>query len=104
MCEGETALCRNKESEPWDGRDQTFLFQMQGNHSEERIECPNTLNVVICTNTRRHRDGSVGIATRYGMDGQGIESRLRREFSHTLNLLHSGYRVIPGDKAAMEWR
>jgi hypothetical protein len=29
------------------------------------------------------RDSSVGIATRYGLDGPGIESRWGRDFSHT---------------------
>jgi hypothetical protein len=29
------------------------------------------------------RDSSVGIATGYGLDGPGIESRQRRDFSHT---------------------
>ena len=28
------------------------------------------------------RDSSVGIATRYGLDGPGIESRWRRDFPH----------------------
>jgi hypothetical protein len=28
------------------------------------------------------RDTSVGIASRYGLDGPGIESRWRREFPH----------------------
>jgi hypothetical protein len=28
------------------------------------------------------RDRSVGIATRYGLDGPGIEFRRRRDFSH----------------------
>ena len=28
------------------------------------------------------RDSSVGIATRYGLDGPGIESRLGRDFPH----------------------
>jgi hypothetical protein len=28
------------------------------------------------------RDGSVGIATRYGLDGPGIESRWGRVFPH----------------------
>ena len=28
------------------------------------------------------RDNSVGIATAYGLDGPGIESRLRRDFPH----------------------
>jgi hypothetical protein len=29
------------------------------------------------------RDSSVGIATGYGLDGSGIESRWGRDFSHT---------------------
>jgi hypothetical protein len=29
------------------------------------------------------RDSVVGIATRYGLDGPGIESRWGRDFSHT---------------------
>jgi hypothetical protein len=29
------------------------------------------------------RDSVVGIATRYGLDGRGIESRCGRRFSHT---------------------
>ena len=28
VCEGETALCRSEEGEPWDGRDQTLVFQV----------------------------------------------------------------------------
>ena len=28
------------------------------------------------------RDSAVGIATRYGLDGPGIESRLGRDFPH----------------------
>ena len=30
------------------------------------------------------RNSSVGIATRYGLDGPGIESRLGRDFMHLL--------------------
>ena len=32
------------------------------------------------------RDTSVGIATRYALDGPGIESRWGRDFSHTSRL------------------
>jgi hypothetical protein len=53
---------------------------------------------------------SVGIATDYGLDGPGIESRWGRDFSHTsrpalgptqppVNV----YRVFPGGKAAGAW-
>ena len=50
------------------------------------------------------RDSAVGIATRYGLDGPGIESRWGRDFPHRPwglpSLLYNGYRVFPGCKAA----
>ena len=53
------------------------------------------------------RDSSVGIATRYGLDGPGIESRWGRDFPHPSwdppSLLYNGYRVFPGGKAAGAW-
>jgi hypothetical protein len=56
------------------------------------------------------RNNSVGIATRYTIDGPGIESR-GCEIFHTRpdwprgppNLLYNGYRVFPGSKAAGSW-
>jgi hypothetical protein len=53
----------------------------------------------------RSRDSSVGIATRYGLEGPVIESRWGEIF-HTYpdrlrgppSLLYNGYRVFPGDK------
>ena len=57
------------------------------------------------------RVSPVGIATRYGLDGQEIESRWRRDFScrpdrpqGPPNLLYSGCQVFPGGKAAGAWR
>ena len=57
------------------------------------------------------RDSSVGIATRYGLDGRKIESRWLRDFPHPSrpalgppNLLYNGYRVFPGGTAAGAWR
>jgi len=49
------------------------------------------------------RHSSVGIATGYGLDGPGIESRWGRDFPHpsrpTLCLLYNGYRFsFPGVK------
>jgi hypothetical protein len=49
------------------------------------------------------RDSVVGLATRYGLDGPGIESRWRRDlrtrpdrpWGHN-HLLYNGYRVLPG--------
>jgi hypothetical protein len=46
------------------------------------------------------RDSSVGIATRYGLDGLGIESRWWRDFQHTsrptLGLTQSPIQWVPG--------
>jgi len=58
------------------------------------------------------RDTSVGIQTRYWLDGPGIESRWRRIFPHQSRLslgsiespMYYGYRVFPGGKAAGVWR
>jgi hypothetical protein len=57
------------------------------------------------------RDSAVGIATRYGLDGPGIESRWGRDFPHPswsplgpTHPLYNGYRVFPGVKAAGAWR
>ena len=60
---------------------------------------------------RRGRDSSVGIATRYGLDGPGIESERGARFStpvHTgrggpPSLLYNGYQVFPGGKAGRAW-
>ena len=51
-------------------------------------------------------DSSVGIATRYGLDGPGIESWWGGEIFRTSpdgpcgppSLLYNGYRVFPGGK------
>jgi hypothetical protein len=40
------------------------------------------INITLCFNAGR--DSSVGAATRYGMDGPGIESRLGARFSKTI--------------------
>ena len=63
-----------------------------------------------CLSHARGRDSSVGIATRYGLHGPGIESRWGRDFPHPSrppwgphSLLYNGYRVFPGGKAAGVW-
>jgi hypothetical protein len=53
------------------------------------------------------RDSVVGIATHYGLEGPGIESRWGKIF-HTYpdrlqgppSLLYNGYRVFPGGKGS----
>ena len=56
-------------------------------------------------------DSSVGIATRYGLHGPGIDSRCGRIFRTRPDrpwglpsLLYNGYRVFLGGKAAGAWR
>jgi hypothetical protein len=56
-------------------------------------------------------DGSVGIATRYGLNGPGVESRCGRDFPHPFKPPLrptqppiQWYRVFPGGKAAWSWR
>ena len=54
------------------------------------------------------RDSAVGIVTRYGLDGPGIEPRIfltRPDRPWDLpRLLYNGYGVFPGGKAAGTWR
>jgi hypothetical protein len=71
-----------------------------------------TFNFIITSSWAcRYTMMSVGIATGYGLDGSGIESRLERDFSHTPrpargppSLLYNGYRIFSGGKAAGAWR
>ena len=41
-----------------------------------------TIKIISFPSTGAGRDSSVGIATLYGLDGPGIESQCRRDFSH----------------------
>jgi len=54
------------------------------------------------------RDSSVGIATRYGLDGPGIGGEIFRTCPDRPwgppSLLYNGYRVFPGVKATGAWR
>jgi len=59
-----------------------------------------TTTTTNTTTTIVGRDSSVGIATRYGLDGPGIESVWGRDFPHPSwgppSLLYNGYRVFRG--------
>ena len=67
--------------------------------------------LLLCILVLVGRDSSVGIATRYGLDGQGIESQWGVRFSAPLpdrpwgphSFLYNGCRVFPGGKAAGAW-
>ena len=51
------------------------------------------------------RDSPVGIATRYGLSGPGIEFRTRPDLPWgPPSLLYNGYRVFTGAKAVWAWR
>ena len=50
------------------------------------------------------RDTSVGITTRFGLEGPGIESRCWRDFPHASSLLYNEATGFPGGKAAGAWR
>jgi hypothetical protein len=67
-----------------------------------RVICDDHL--LLSPLAKRGRDSVVGIATRYGLDGPGIESRWGRDFPHPSRpVLYSGYRVFPGGKVAGAW-
>jgi hypothetical protein len=52
----------------------------------------------------RGRGNSVVIAIRYGLEGQGIESRWRQDFRDPPSLLCNEYRDFPGSKTVGVWR
>jgi hypothetical protein len=74
--------------------------------------------IIICSSSSsssssssRDRDSAVGIATCYGLDGPGIESRWGEIFRTRPdrpwvppNFLYDRYRIFPGGKAAGAWR
>jgi hypothetical protein len=70
------------------------------------------IEFIYALSTFMGRGSSVGIATRYGVDGPAIESRWGGEIFFTRTdrpcgpptLLYKGYRVIPGGKTAEAWR
>ena len=66
------------------------------------------LCLTIATMEKRSRDSVVDIATRYGLDGPGIESLWEKVFPHPSRPAlgptpYNRYRVFPGGKAAGGW-
>ena len=77
------------------------------------IQCAtfNTIVYITAISYMRSLDSSVGIATRYGLDGPGIESRGERDFPHasrlTLGPTQPPLQRVPclsRGKAAGTWR
>jgi hypothetical protein len=74
-------------------------------------ELINYLYILYRLNLPEGRDSSVGIATRYGLDGPGIESRWGRDFPHPSRQALGPTQpptqwvpgLFPGDKAAGAW-
>jgi len=73
--------------------------------------CTLTLAFRLALHSNVGRDSSVGLATRYGLDGTGIVSRGGGEIFRTrpdrhwgpLSILHNGYRVFLGGNEAGAW-
>jgi hypothetical protein len=93
-----------------------MLYRMEGNmepcNTKYILIHENVKSSLICKYKRKSmsRDSSVGIASRYGLDGPGIESRWGQDFCTRLDrpwgppsFLYNGYRVFPGGKAAGAW-
>ena len=79
---------------------------MHGIFSEEYDRNSNQQSEYSCV-LFASQDSSVGIATRYGLDGSGIESRCGRDFPHlsrpALGPIQPYKQWVPG-KAAGTWR
>jgi len=76
-------------------------FEISGNTSDFRCLVYSFRPVWMQVSTV---DACVGIATRYGLDSPGIESRWGKMFRTLPGLLYIGYQVFPGGKAACVWR
>jgi len=80
----------------------TFRFVTSEKNSLHNVNT-HCLWLPACAPIRGGRNGVVNIATRYRLDGPGIESRW---FPATVqrSLLYRGYRVFAGVKATGSWR
>jgi hypothetical protein len=71
------------------------------------VETCSTLHTYLLVSTVMSlvtRDSSVGIATLYGLDGPGIESRFRPALGSTQSPIQRVPGLFPGGKAAGAWR
>ena len=80
--------------------DETMMVMMMGEKVEMTVIINRTYHPVYMG-----WNSSVGIATCYGLDGPGIESRWGQDFPHPFrptlrpSLLYNGYRVFLGGKS-----
>ena len=75
------------------------------NHTETLSLVKFNRVIDIRTSFKRGRDSSVGIATRYDLEGQEFESRWGRDFPQpSRKALCNGCRISPGGKTPGAWR
>jgi hypothetical protein len=94
-----------------DGTESVLLDSLAQRDGKHKVSVFRLTNISPIIHNEQSRDSSVGIATRYGLDGPGIESRWGRDFLH-LSRPSLGptqppiqwYRVFPGDTAGGAWR
>jgi hypothetical protein len=60
------------------------------------MSCFDIMCVYVCVRACVRRNSSVGIATRYGLDGPGIDSRWGRYFQHPSRLTQPSVQWVPG--------
>ena len=89
-----------------------FYIMMQYNHQDTNLWITTVSLLSLLLGIIMGRDSPGGIATRYGLDGMGIESRWGRDFPHpsrpalgpTQPPIQYEPGLFPGGKAAGAWR
>ena len=79
------------------------LFIIRRQSCVQHLVCNRVENIKLFKLYVAKRDTSVGIASRYGLNGRGIESRWGTRPDRPWgppSLVYNGYRVLPGVKTA----
>ena len=74
--EGEVILCMVTVDSPW------WQWYLNGSRLSFLCQCRNIILLIIIIIVNNINYSLVGIATGYGLDGPGIESRWGRDFPH----------------------